>query len=160
MTVGLILESLVAILLVVTVYYCVILNRRLTGLRSGQDEFMSLVVELNEATRRAQNSVEDLKSSTLETGKELAESVSSARVLVDELAMITEAGNNLANRIERQLTGATAVRPAGKIKPRTDGATNEYLDTALPDEGLGEIKRREPQSETERELLRTLKEVR
>lgn len=160
MTVGLILESLVAILLGVTVYYCVILNRRLTKLRSGQEEFMSMVVELNEATRQAQNSIEDLKSSTLETGKELGEKVDSARVLVDELAMITEAGNNLANRIEGQLTGATAVRPGARIKPLQDGPSKEQFGTTLSDDGFGEIKRREPQSETERELLRTLKEVR
>lgn len=160
MTVGLILEGLVAVLLVTTVYYCVILNRRLTKLRDGQDEFMSLVVELNEATRRAQNSVEDLKSLTAETGKELEERVAAGRVLADELAMITEAGNNLANRLERQLTGVSAARSPGP------GAASRRTAVDLkPEAAFGEVRSArdsgtEPRSETERELLRTLKEVR
>lgn len=160
MTVGLILEGLVAILLVATVYYCVLLNRRLSNLRDGQEEFTTLVIELNEATRRAQNSVEDLKSSTIETGRELGERVTSAQVLVDELAMITEAGNNLANRLERQLTGASASRPGGWAKQGREAPSIRPVASTPVEVGSDEKKRTEPRSETERELLRTLKEVR
>lgn len=169
MTVGLILEALVAVLLVATVYYCVILNRRLTKLREGQEEFTALVADLNEATRRAQNSVQDLKSSTIETGRELEERVSSARVLVDELAMITEAGNNLANRLERQLIGASSSRSSGRspgqLKQRLETSSVHQVGTGPTYDGREDISRNdngrsEPRSETERELLRTLKEVR
>lgn len=158
MTVGLILESLVAVLLAATVYYCILLNKRLTKLRDGQDEFTGLVRELNDATRRAQNSVTDLKSSTVDTAKQLEEQVAVGRVLMDELAMITESGNNLANRLERQLTGdgRASTRPQERKEPNIGLGMGPRFDDGTPDADTTSKRK----SETERELLRTLREVR
>jgi len=160
MTVGLVVEGLVAILLVAAIYYCIILNRRLTKLRDGQDEFTGLVMELNESTRRAQNSVQDLKSSTVETGKQLEEQIAAGRVLVDELSIITESGNNLASRLERQLTGGGDGPGNSRIKERKNPAIGLGMGPGFADESGNEEAGSKPQSEIERELLRTLKEVR
>jgi hypothetical protein len=160
MTVGLILESLVAVLLAATVYYCILLNKRLSKLRDGQDEFTALVRELNDATRRAQNSVTDLKSSTVDTAKQLEEQVAVGRVLMDELAMITESGNNLANRLERQLTGGNDGRTGAAPKPLKEPSLGLGMGPDFDDGTPDADTTSKRQSETERELLRTLREVR
>jgi len=160
MTVGLLLEGLVAVLLVATIYYCVILNKRLSKLRDGQDEFTGLVQELNDSTRRAQNSFEDLKSLTNDTGKKLDEQIAAGQLLLDELSMITESGNNLANRMERQITSGAV----GKLGTRGIESRSPVIGLGMGPGFADDISSNDeitkPQSEIERELLRTLREVR
>ena len=47
------LDIVIAILLVTTIAWCVVLNRRLGGLRKNQSELATLIAELNLATSRA-----------------------------------------------------------------------------------------------------------
>lgn len=99
-------DAIVAILLAVTVAYCFQLNRRLTELRADQEALSGLVNELNQATARAQEGVFQLRSVSQEAEDTLRKEVSRARALSDELSLITEAGGNLADRIESGLTDA------------------------------------------------------
>ena len=160
MTVGLLLEGLVALLLVATIYYCVILNKRLSKLRDGQDEFTGLVQELNVSTRRAQNSFEDLRSLTNDTGKKLDEQIAAGQLLLDELSMITESGNNLANRMERQITSGAVGKLGARGNESRSPAIGLGMGPGFADDISSSDEIAKPQSEIERELLRTLREVR
>ena len=103
----LILEGLVATLLAVTVGYCFVLNRRLSTLRNGQDGLLEVVRSLNMATEQARASVRELHDTGETTGERLSEKVAKARLIADELSLIVESGNNLADRLT---TGATERR--------------------------------------------------
>lgn len=132
------LEALVAVLLAVTVVYCYVLNRRLASLRGGQDEMMALMDQFTDATRNAEASVSDLKAASQDVGADLSKKIEAARALSDELAVMTQSGDDLAGRLER----AISTRPGGG-------------DTG------GEQRRAEgPRSESERELLEALKRAR
>lgn len=105
------LVDLVAIaLLGATVFYCVLLDRRLRAMREGQDGLKDTIHTLNEACDRAAMSVRNLAGATEQVDDELERRLERARALADELGMILESGNNLADR----LTGAStdAVRRA------------------------------------------------
>ena len=105
------LVDLVAIaLLGATVFYCVLLDRRLRAMRDGQDGLKDTIYTLNEACDRAAMSVRNLAGATEQVDDELERRLERARALADELGMILESGNNLADR----LTGAStdAVRRA------------------------------------------------
>ena len=104
---GLILETLVAVLLAVTIGYCVRLERRLAALRSGQDGLREIIAALNTATVRAQTSVAELRAAADAVGTDLGERVARARMLADELGIMLETGNHLA---ERLVAGGTAER--------------------------------------------------
>ncbi len=111
MPAGLILESLVAVLLIVTIGYCYILNRRLAALRHGQNEMHIVVRDLNEAADKARLSVDQLRSNSLSISGDLSEKLKAGRAIADELGMIVESGNSLADR----LAGTPASsRPAGR----------------------------------------------
>ncbi|MBL6954474.1 MAG: hypothetical protein ISR50_17685 [Alphaproteobacteria bacterium] len=138
---GLWLDGLVAILLVVTVGYCLILNRRLTALRANQTEMRQLLSEFTEATRQAEISVSHLKNTSDHISSSLGERMTDARALADELGSITQSAGRLADRIENGL--------AGRSSPGRQAA---------PSEGNQEASAK--MSESERELAEILRQAR
>lgn len=130
------LEALVAVLLLVTVGYCWQLNRRLIVLRGAQGELGRLLEEFGRATRSAEAAIQELKRAGGESGQQLEERVRQARALCDELSVMTQSGNGLAERLER---GAAGRRPAEEepARPRTAA-----------------------RSESERELIAALRQAR
>jgi len=147
MTMGFMLDVLIAVLLVATVIYCWRLNQRLSTLRQGREELAALVTQLTQATMRAEGSIGALKVAAKEAAQGLEENIGAARALRDELALITETGNNLANRLENRLTGAgrgraepsidldalrqERTRPARAPKQDADMAAREHILNTL-----------------------------
>lgn len=101
-TVELISNAVVAVLLIVMIGYSFVLNKRLNGLRKNHEEMSRLIASLNQASERAQASILHLKSIGQEAEHALKMEVAKARSLADELALITEAGSDLADRIEQR----------------------------------------------------------
>lgn len=103
---SLLVDGLLALLLITVIIVCTFVYRRLGTIKEGQAELRLLVDQLNHAVVEAQRSVANLKQSASEVEGRLQVETRKASVLADELGLITEAGNNLADRIERGLTGA------------------------------------------------------
>jgi len=127
--VSLILETVVAILLCVTVGYCYLLDKRLRALRSGKDELKGVINELNQATERAAHGIAHLKSNSDSVFANFEERMSAARALADELTLITESADNIANRIERasdqKLTRKPLAQVAQALREKADSGTAE-----------------------------------
>lgn len=135
------LDGIVAILLMITVGYCLVLNRRLTALRGNQVEMRQLLSEFAEAARQAESSVSHLKIAGDQIGGALDQRMTAARALADELGSITQSGARLADRIESGLVGRSS-------PGRPDAPSGENND------GLGKL------SESERELAEILRQAR
>jgi ABC-type transporter Mla subunit MlaD len=116
MTAALFLNLVIAGLLVVTIGYCWQLNRRLSTLRQGREELVALVTSLNQVTQRAEAGISALQAMAKDAGAELQKTVKKAQDLRDELALITETGNNLANRLENRLTTARSSVDLGEVR--------------------------------------------
>lgn len=99
-------DGVVAALLAATIWFAFSLNRRLGAMRAQQEELARLVLSLNQATARAQEGIYELKTVSQTSAETLKGEIIKARALADELAIITEAGNNLADRIETGLLRA------------------------------------------------------
>ena len=97
------LDALVAVLLVVTVGYCLVLNRRLTELRGNQEGMGQLFAAFTKAVRQTENSVRDLNTASEHIGGALDLQMMDASSLTDELDLMTQSGNRLAARIESGL---------------------------------------------------------
>lgn len=104
----LLIDGVLAFLLAAVIFVCLIVYRRLGTIKEGQAELRILVDQLNNAVVEAQRSVANLKQSAAEVEGRLQIETRKASSLADELGLITEAGNNLADRIERGLTGDTS----------------------------------------------------
>lgn len=95
-----ILDVAIILLLVPTIVYAVILNRRLSALRSSKDELAKVVSSFNEATMRAEAGIPKLKKATLEANNALQERVEKAHALRDDLAFMIERAEETADRLE------------------------------------------------------------
>lgn len=118
--IGLMLEIIVCVFLAATIAYCAMLDRRLRTMRSGQDGLRELVGELDVATQRAVSAIEALKQASAVTGKELGSGVTRARALADELSLMIESGERIAERLGRGTTPGERMAPTrAPLQPAT-----------------------------------------
>lgn len=61
LSLGIAIEALVAVLLAVTIGYCVLVNRKLIQLRSDQSELKVIVRDLHAATGQAEQAIAGLR---------------------------------------------------------------------------------------------------
>ena len=126
---SLLIDGVLAVLLVAVIFVCFFVYRRLGTIKEGQAELRILVDQLNHAVIEAQRSVGNLKQSAAEVEGRLQIETRKASSLADELGLITEAGNNLADRIERGLTGGAGQTSASQ----SNLAHDERAPKANPD---------------------------
>lgn len=101
MPITLIVEIALSVLLIATVGYCAVLERRLSALRKGQDGLKQTIAELNAAIAGADASMRSLKTNAAAITGKLDEGISRGRSVADELAMLTASGDRIAARMER-----------------------------------------------------------
>lgn len=111
-----IIDGVLLILLGAVIVSSYLLNNRILEVRKGQTELAGLVQRLNIATQQAQSGVELLKKASKETKSDLEAEVTKARALADELALITQSGENIASRIEKGLSQTETGGKAGAPK--------------------------------------------
>jgi len=129
MNISLIVEIVLSVLLTATLAYCMLLERRLSALRKGQDGLKDTIVHLNDAIVSAGSSMRMLKSAAAGAAEALDERIARGRGLADELSLLTASGERIAERLEK---GASAPRvapepakvqgqlPSGSIMARLD----------------------------------------
>lgn len=132
--IGTLLEIIVCVFLGATIAYCAMLDRRLRAMRSGQDGLRELVGELNTATSRAVSAIDALKQASTATGQDLGGRVTEARALADDLSLMIESGERIAERIGR--IAIAADRPVATQQPAAgprNGVTPKpsYRDAAV-----------------------------
>ena len=93
-------DAIVAILLIATISYAAVLNRRLGVLRSDRSKLEALVQALTEATRRAEVAVGSLKTTAAEATRQLDKKLGEATALKDDFAYMVDRGTTIADRLE------------------------------------------------------------
>jgi hypothetical protein len=115
---GLILDALIAGLLIATIAYAAVLNRKLGALRDAKSEMEALLAGFTESTERAGSGVESLKQEAGRSGSALQSKVEAARGLVDDLGFLIERGTKLAERLDEGLGAARAKPAPGRASER------------------------------------------
>ena len=98
---GVLVEAAVAILLLVTIGYCTILNQRLKRLHADKDQMRQMVADLLGATNLANQAIKELKQSAVEADRTLNSRLEEAERFGIELANHVNAGTVLMERIAR-----------------------------------------------------------
>ena len=115
------IELALTALLAVTLVYCIVLERRLKALRTGQDGLKGTIAELNAAITAAGASMRTLKNSAAEAAEQLDSKLGRARALADELGLITASGERIAEPIDRSaVKPASMPLPSGSVMGRLD----------------------------------------
>jgi len=128
---GLMIEGLVAILLMITIAYCVILNNRLKRLKADERALTATIAELITATEIAERAVAGLKATARECESTLGERLAAAERCCAELSRQVKAGDVVIDRLARvvvasrkldEVPAAMAAAPAPKatVAPAAD----------------------------------------
>ncbi len=121
------LEVIVCVLLIATIGYCATIDRRLRAMRSGQDGLRALITDLSSATSQAMNAISHLRQAGDATGVALTEQVKRGGALADELSLMVQAGNDIANR----LGGIETRRPAAPSPSVQPASAPRIVQTRL-----------------------------
>ncbi|HVT23962.1 MAG TPA: DUF6468 domain-containing protein [Rhizomicrobium sp.] len=119
MTLTLVVELILTALLAATLFYCIVLERKLAALRSGQDGLKKTLAALNGAVAAASTSMITLKSTAGEITETLDERLTHARNLADELGVLCTSGERIAQRFDREIENKAAL-PSASVMGRLD----------------------------------------
>lgn len=96
---GLIVEGLVSVLLVATIFYCISVNNKLERLRSEQKGMHSFIRELSVATANADNAIQGLRATVQDSGTELAGRIDKGRNMTRVLKTEIENAEQMMNKL-------------------------------------------------------------
>ena len=106
--IGLLIESMVAILLLLTIGYCIVLNSRLKLLKADEQALKATISELITATEIAERAITGLKLTVRDCDLSLGERLRAAEQLSGEIAGQLDDGKAVLERLTRI---AIAARP-------------------------------------------------
>lgn len=112
---GFLIETLVALLLAITIVYCVIVSRKLEALRADQTALREIVRELTLATVSAETAIGTLRMTVSQAESALVEQLSAAQDVEARLKTAQLDGNDLVSRLS--LVARHAVQTAGHREP-------------------------------------------
>ncbi|BAM88658.1 hypothetical protein S58_26520 [Bradyrhizobium oligotrophicum S58] len=105
---GLIIESLVAVLLVLTIGYCMLLNARLKRLKADEHSLKAVIAELITATEIAERAIGGLKLAVRDVNDNLGNQLAAATQMSDQLRKQLAESDGVVRRLSRI---ASAARP-------------------------------------------------
>jgi len=129
-------------LLAATLFHAMRLERALGVLKRDRAQLETLVSGFNDSTRQAEAGIERLRSAADSTGRHIARQIEAAAQLRDDLGLLTERGEQLADRLDGLVRSGRRFDP---VAPRA-------IEPAFKDAPA------EPRvrSQAERDLLRAL----
>ena len=111
---NMVVEGSVAVLLAVTIGYCVILNARLKRLHADRDTLQKIVGDLVQATALANAAVMELKTAALDADNQLNSRLQEAAKFEQTLTQSVATGSHLIEKIAR-ITAAAHSQPLPSV---------------------------------------------
>jgi hypothetical protein len=108
---GLAIESLVAVLLLLTIGFCVVLNGRLKKLKADEQTLKGTISELITATEIAERAIAGLKMTVRDCDLNLSERLRAGDHLARELGRQLENGSQILSQIAQITLAARMVKP-------------------------------------------------
>jgi len=134
--IGMMIECLVAILLMLTIGYCMLLNRRLKLLKSDEQSLRATISELVTATEIAERAIGGLKLTVHECDMGLGERLRKAERVTIEIDRTIAAGKDLLGRLSQIVTaGRVSDAP---LPPRNETKPNDAKAVAAAAEAFAE----------------------
>jgi hypothetical protein len=120
---GLAIESLVAVLLVVTIGYCVLLNARLKRLKADEHSLKAVIAELITATEIAERAIGGLKHTVRDVNENLGSQLASATHMSEQLRRQLVEGDNVVRRLSKIAIAARSPSEAEEAQVVESAAT-------------------------------------
>ena len=106
---GIVIESLVAVLLMLTIGYCMVLNKRLQRLKADEHSLKATIAELITATEIAERAIGGLKHTVRDVNENLGSQLTAATQMAGHLKNMLAEGDGVIRRLGKI---AIAARPS------------------------------------------------
>jgi hypothetical protein len=116
-SIGVIIESLVAILLMLTIGYCMLLNARLKRLKADEHSLKAVIAELVTATEIAERAIGGLKHTVRDVNEHLGSQLASAAQMSDQLKRQLAEGDHVVRRLSKIAIAARPQNQAAVVEP-------------------------------------------
>jgi hypothetical protein len=123
-TIGATIEALVAVLLLVTIGYCMLLNKRLTRLKADEHSLKAVIAELITATEIAERAIGGLKLAVRDVNENLGAQLDQANQMSDHLKKQLAESDYVVRRLSKiaiaarpQSAAAAAPAPEPEAEP-------------------------------------------
>ena len=100
MSMQIIIDVLVLCLLAAACGYCTVLSKRLRTMRDSQSELLKYIQKFDEASVRSQRNLALLQENSAIVSGKISKKTREAEALLNELSVIVETSDHIANRIE------------------------------------------------------------
>lgn len=114
---GLMIETLVAILLLITIGYCMLLNNRLNRLRADEHSLKAVIAELITATEIAERAIGGLKHAVRDVNENLGNQLASATQMSDHLKRQLSECDHVVRRLSKIAIAARPPAAASEPEP-------------------------------------------
>jgi hypothetical protein len=111
---GIAIESLVTILLMITIGYCMLLNKRLKRLKADEHSLKATIAELITATEIAERAIGGLKHTVRDVNENLGNQLAAAEQMSLQLKKQLAEGDSVFRRLSKI---AIAARPTNAPEP-------------------------------------------
>ena len=129
---GLMIESLVAVLLVLTIAFCLVLNGRLKKLKADEQALKGTIAELITATEIAERAIAGLKMTVRDCDQNLSDRLRVGESLARELGVKLEAGREVLVQLAQiALAARPAAEPAVPKPPAHDAQATAQAASAF-----------------------------
>jgi hypothetical protein len=126
------IESMVAILLLLTILYCVRLSKQLRLLRADEQSLRATIAELVTATEVAERAIAGLKATMRDGEQTLGTQIAGAEQLSADLGEQLAAGEELLGKLAR-IAGVVRPQAAGAAAAAVAKTVAKPVSTAMPD---------------------------
>jgi hypothetical protein len=173
MVLTLVIDVMMAALLLITLFYCSRLNKRIRLLQDAKSELAHIVQEFDESTQRATQSIADIHAASTRISENIQHKIDKANFLADDLQFLIErsakitdkndvpASNNARNAAATRSSAAEVPRGSRGQSPTAEAmAARQAASEAGASSGSDADKRRaglRMRSKAEQELLDALK---
>ena len=110
---GMAIETLVAILLMLTIGYCILLNKRLTRLKADEHSLKAVIGELITATEIAERAIGGLKLAVRDVNENFGSQLAAATQMSDQLYKQLGEADNVVRRLSKIAIAARPVTNPG-----------------------------------------------
>jgi hypothetical protein len=128
---GLMIESLVAMLLMLTIAYCILLNNRLKKLKADEQVLKATISELITATEIAERAIAGLKLTVRDCDQTLGERLRTAERFSGEIVRQVKAGEEVLVRLAQIAAAARSLEPAAPAAASPPPAAPDAKATAV-----------------------------
>jgi hypothetical protein len=137
--IGFAVEGLVAVLLLLTIGYCVVLNSKLRRLKADEHALKATIGELITATEIAERAIAGLKVTVRDVDQNIGERLRTAERFAADISHQIEAGTTVLDRLAQIVAASRPAvapvpvpAPAPAAAPRVVAETSD-LSVASPD---------------------------